>query len=552
MATKKRAKAATEWVTGIVSLPQYVTGEGEPFRPDLLLWIDQDGLIVGMNTARPGELSQRVAQHFRETTRRPLMGPSRAPTRIRVASAELADTLRAELGKTIEVVCAPTPELGATIAAMIEQMDENDEEQTFLTPDLSAAAMAAFFHAAAGLFRAKPWGVVPDDQSLLSVTVEALGVRDTVISIIGHAEESFGLILFSDLDTFEAYIEVAIAMAAGEMPPVPPHFGITFESRDDRGPALLAEIAEQGWEVAGPDAYPSLVIVDKDVVGRMPTAKELALAEVIALALPKVLAEEQALLRAWAQGEAFSRTLTVTAHTGPIEVTLSVLNEAASSALEEGLSDDLMKAFARLQSHGGELDIEAREKLEEALLRRFYESPEANALKDIQSCQLVMEFAADYFGETIPALTSAHLREIVFEIIPRKLTTDASEGPTIIAELLAFFTFLKREFALAQADACLAVLGGDAAKQLTRALSDPRNFGPAKSIMMAGRGAGFDIDSREGAEAWMREVQGKPLPSFIQLPLLPGPAPRRVDTAAESAKKTKRQARKKSRRRMLS
>lgn len=551
MATRKRAKAAIEWVTGIVSLPSYVTGEGEPYHPELLLWIDPDGLIVGMDTARPGALIQRIAAHFHATTRRPMMGPAHVPTRIRVASPEVADTLRAALGKAIEIVRAPTPELDTIVAAMIEKMNANDELQSYLTPGISADAMAAFFRAAAGLFRSKPWSVVPADDALFSITVEALGVRDAVISTIGQAGESFGLILFPDIDAFNAFLDISASMEQDEEPDLPPHFAITFDSEDALSPAALDEIAEHRWEVASAEAYPLLSVVDAGVVMRAPTAEDLTLAEVIALAIPQVLAEKQELLRAWDEGKALMRTLTVTTHAGPIEVTLGALGEGGSFTRDESAPADLMGAFTKLRPHGGELDSKAREALEAALLTRFDESPEAEPLDVIDASQIVMEFAADYFGETIATLTPAHLREIVFEIIPRKLSTEASEAGPIITELRAFFAFLQREFGLPQADACLAVLGGDATARLTRALSDPRNFGMAKSIMMGGLAAGFDISSREGAEASIREAQGKLLPGSVHVLPLPARPTRAVDPAAEKAKKNKRkaerQARKKSR-----
>ena len=54
MATKKRPKAAIEWVTGIISLPGYVTGEGEPYRPDVLIWIEQNGLTSAWTPPNQG------------------------------------------------------------------------------------------------------------------------------------------------------------------------------------------------------------------------------------------------------------------------------------------------------------------------------------------------------------------------------------------------------------------------------------------------------------------------------------------------------------------
>lgn len=547
MASKKRGNAAIEWVTGFISVPGYVTGEGEPYRPEVLVWIDENGLVIGMDTARPGLLIHRIAAHFRQTTLQPIIGPARRPTRVRVASPEIAATLRAALGDTLDVVCAPTPEVDAIFAAMVQRMNVESAIETYLTPEISEGAMAAFFSAAADLFRVKPWSIVPSDQSLLSITVEELGVRDAVISTVGQAGESLGVLFFSDIAAFDAYLEVAAAMEHGEQPDLTPHFSINFDTCAGLAAAALEEIEEYGWEVAGPSAYPSMIVVDEGVVRSAPTADQLTLGEVIALALAEVLSEKTELLRAWQGEKAFSRTLTVTTHAGAFDVTVAVLHEEEAIAGGESVPVDLMKAFAELPSDGDEIDSEARETLEDALLERFAESPEAEPLDVIDTCSIVMGYAADYFGETIATMTPADLREIVFEILPRKLATEASAAGPIVAELRAFFTFLKREFGLTQADKLLAVLGGDATARLTRAFSDPRNFGMAKSIMMRGVAAGFDIGSREGAEAWMREVQGKPLSPSIELPEIPRPPPRAVDPAAERARKNKRKAEKKAR-----
>lgn len=64
--------------------------------------------------------------------------------------------------------------------------------------------------------------------------------------------------------------------------------------------------AEFAVPIAGRNAYPRLMAVDKDLVARSPTADELTIAEAIALALPELLSEEEALLSAW-DGESRSR-----------------------------------------------------------------------------------------------------------------------------------------------------------------------------------------------------------------------------------------------------
>jgi hypothetical protein len=495
MAARKK-RTGIEWVGGLVSMPAYVTGEGDPYRPEALFWMSAEGAVLGHTAGKPGELVNLACESLRTTIERPMSGRPHAPERVRVASPELAEALRAG-HSGIDVVCAPTPEIDAVLAAMRERMNEDSEtEQSYLSPEIGPAAVAAFFRAAAALFRAKPWKIVPSDQSLFSVTIEKRGVKDAALSVIGQMGQSLGLILFSGIDDFEAYLDAADAMEHGEEPTVPPHFALNFERGAELSTALRKEIAEHHWEVAGAEAYPWLVAVDEDLVARPPTAEEVTIAEAIALALPKVLKEKKALLAAWNGGEPVVRTLLVPTHTGDVEVSLRAPCEKEPSEYEPPY-DVLADLFELGQD---EFDAEARRPLEDELVRRFVASPEAKTLTDIQSCHFVMDFAADYFNATIATLGPSELREIVFDIIPRKVSIDASAASWIIEGNRAFFTFLKREFGLEQADACLRVLGDDAVKKLEAALSDTSKFGMAKSLFRGGREAGFDMSSKDGIE----------------------------------------------------
>lgn len=99
------------------------------------------------------------------------------------------------------------------------------------------------------------------------------------------------------------------------------------------------------------------------------------------------------------------------------------------------------------------------------------------------------------------------LREILFDLFPRKVSTDADEAEGIVRELRTFWTFLQREFNLANAEACLKVLDEKAARQLKKELSNPANFGIAKSFMMMGLERGFDLSSERGSTGgWKRTI----------------------------------------------
>ncbi|MEM7678436.1 MAG: hypothetical protein AAF449_20790 [Myxococcota bacterium] len=158
-----------------------------------------------------------------------------------------------------------------------------------------------------------------------------------------------------------------------------------------------------------------------------------------------------------------------------------------------------------------------------------------------------MDLSADHLGHTIATLGAKDLREVLFELIPRKVSIEASKARWIVDELRAFYTFLKREFGLKQADACLRVVGTSAVKKLEAALSDSSNFGMAKSLIMAGADAGFDMASKDGIEAWMQSMQGKPLPPSIPLPGLPQSPSKKVTKAKKGKRKAARKARKKNR-----
>ena len=518
--TKRRESAAVEWVGGVVSMPAYVTGEGDPYRPELLVWMGSDGKVLGSTTGKPGEVLRVAGESLKQAIARPLIGAPHAPLRLRVASSDLAAAVRGAHPE-LEVLCAPTPEIDHMLAMMRDHMIEDaDEEQSYLTPEIPPDAVGAFFRAAASLFRAGPWKHVPDDQSVFSVTVEKLGIRAAALSIIGQMGESFGFVLFSSFDDFESYLDVATDVEPNEKPVLPAHLALNFERGADLSPALRKEIAEHGWEVAGPNAYPWLYLVDPDLIARPPGPRDLTIAEAIALALPPILAEKRALDDAWSGNGPIERKVVVSTHLGELELTVRVPHEREAERPEPS---DVLDELRALAEHGDEIDSRARRRLEDALMRQFVASPEGESLPDVGACQFVMDFADESFDETIATLRSPELRTILFELVPRKVSITAAAVQSIIQELRAFYTFLKHEFELPQADECLRVLGPDAERKLEAALSDRTKFGMAKSLMMAGREAGFDMESKQGIEAWMRVVESRGLPGVTGFPALNAP-----------------------------
>ncbi len=308
-------------------MPSYVTGEGAPFRPEMLVWIDERGLVLGTLMDRPGEVLGKASASLRATMKTPMIGPAREPSRLRVSTAELAAALR-DKHPGLDIVCGPTPELDEFMDGLREKMnvDAQESAETYLVHGSSPETVASFFLAMAALFRSKPWKIVPADE-VLSVTVESHGLRQAALAVIGHMGESFGFLLFASMADFDLYVEAAKSIERGARPVMPSFLALNFERGADLAISLRKEISEHGWEVAGSQAYPWLAVIDKDMVTRPARTNEMALVEAIGMALAMLANDKAVVKKAFSGGKPYSRTCPVTTHSGDVAVTIRAPHE---------------------------------------------------------------------------------------------------------------------------------------------------------------------------------------------------------------------------------
>jgi hypothetical protein len=160
----------------------------------------------------------------------------------------------------------------------------------------------------------------------------------------------------------------------------------------------------------------------------------------------------------------------------------------------------------------------------EKLIESFAQAPEAQGIANTdRSCghwvDLFLRYYFDYIGCCVAEITAAAVREVLFDLIPRKVSVEAEAGPEIVREVRAFWAFLGREYRLPQAAKIQAMLDDGAGLELEALLSDPSSFGMAKSFVMAGLKAGFDMSTQEGMNAAMvaynASLQNRPAPPKI-------------------------------------
>jgi uncharacterized protein YjgD (DUF1641 family) len=155
----------------------------------------------------------------------------------------------------------------------------------------------------------------------------------------------------------------------------------------------------------------------------------------------------------------------------------------------------------------GEIDEKRVEEYVEGIMDEFFASAEAKPVFDQYGNSewsiLMMKFAIEYIGVTPHKMSLAQFNEILFDLFPRKVSTESDSAESIVAELRAFWNFLYRQYGLMNARMIAASLTDTAAKQLERELANPANYGLAKSFFMIGTQSGFDMTTEEGINEFM-------------------------------------------------
>jgi hypothetical protein len=155
---------------------------------------------------------------------------------------------------------------------------------------------------------------------------------------------------------------------------------------------------------------------------------------------------------------------------------------------------------------------------EHTLMEQFTASPEGQAITqtgtELGWAGVMIHYAITSPGATPPTMTTSDLEEVVFSLFPRKVITERGDGAEIIGELRAFWHFLERVYQLPQAKQMLACLTPQAARRLERELQEPANFGMAKSFVLMGKEAGFDMESPEGMQAWVKAYNATVAPTM--------------------------------------
>ncbi len=264
-----------------------------------------DGHLIGSELGEPAELMEKAGPAIRESFKElPFL-----PGTLKAESEDLVAALRPHISSRIQVVAGPTPELDEAAELVVDQLLY---PPTYFGEGVEEASIAAFFKATAKLYRARPWKLLGMDD-WIGVDIPALAIEGYVLAVVGPSQEEPGWVLAPSTEDFEMLQELDEMAARREEEEgdeeledddgepgqeYPPVQFLSFQSRETAAPALLEEIDENGWEMAGPKAVPYSATLQED--GELGDSGEddFFQGEAISLALVDLLQDTRALRRA--------------------------------------------------------------------------------------------------------------------------------------------------------------------------------------------------------------------------------------------------------------
>lgn len=139
----------------------------------------------------------------------------------------------------------------------------------------------------------------------------------------------------------------------------------------------------------------------------------------------------------------------------------------------------------------------------DALVELFRQSPEGSDHGKIYPemgnwTNHFIDYGYRYEGFTPSTIKREGVELVMEELLPRKVTIFAkADAEDAIPELVAFWTFLEREYQFKQAKSIIKYLLSIKDK-FPNWMMDPARGGLAKSFLMGGIAAGFDMTTSEG------------------------------------------------------
>lgn len=305
------------WQADVRRLPGWIEVEGQLRRPWLYLVVDTESeLILATEISELEPPADWLWHGVRQAMCFPAVGEPHRPGVLQVTSDAQRDLLAPHL-EPLDVRCV-TSDSPEPVCELVNELAEHLVGPRQMGPLIGAPGITleqveSFFAAAADFYRARPWRDVPAD-SVIRVACDQFSSGPWYIVVMGQSGLELGLALYEDLHVLRTIL--TSNLSDEETGRRTTGLSITYGEVFEIAPQDVDAAEEHGWEVAGPEAYPSAMRINPGVSFRAPLKWELRLLEGCLRAVPQFIAS----------GE-YERRITVPTESKPLVLEFRWLNE---------------------------------------------------------------------------------------------------------------------------------------------------------------------------------------------------------------------------------
>lgn len=297
-----------------------VEEEGELFNPWLVLVASvSSGLIMAQKVSLEPPTVALIWDVLAEAMQRPPADQPHRPTEIQARPDESSE----ELGRHLDDIGVPlalVEELEVTdflFADLKESMGRDEPPGLLEMPGVDRERVAAFHQAAAEFYRRTPWRKL-GFESAIRIATDRYESGPWYAVIMGQSGITFGVALYEDLKILKKLWTGTLSDEENTRETVA--LSITFGEAAESTDADLDAIEEYDFEIAAPNAYPSVFRKERGLTMRPPLAWELELMEGCLRAIPDFVNQ-------YPPDELSTHALTVPVASGPLTLTMAWLDD---------------------------------------------------------------------------------------------------------------------------------------------------------------------------------------------------------------------------------
>ncbi len=289
---KKRLKRLPQpfdasWQAEARRLPVWMNVGGELRRPWIVLVVSKtEDLILSQEVVEGPPSPALLWDKLTEAMESPSMGDPHRPSELEVRPSEPWDELEPHLGE-IQVRRAVSDRLDLVdtiLEKLVEHVCGRPPGPGLLDmPGVTARQVASFFEAAAAFYRAAPWQRVGGSETI-RIACDRFESGPWFCVIIGQMGMTLGIALYED---HRALVRMRDGDASDEQNARETvALSVTYGDETEIPVPDLDAAERNGWEVAGPDAYPAPIRKERGLTMRPPLSWELRLLEGCLRAIP--------------------------------------------------------------------------------------------------------------------------------------------------------------------------------------------------------------------------------------------------------------------------